>query len=161
MKRQTGLLFIAGLLFLLVSFTGCQTGIIDQELSEDDSYDASYLSGTYAEQLTRDGAETIVGSVEISGSENNYTVTVNEKKVVPNQDYENGYYIADRNITNTYPLGSDLGIVAVSGDAATVCTAEDFIKDHSGETDTLYTVYLIGDSVELILPLDPATVLEQ
>lgn len=161
--KRFGKVFLISSVFciILVLFAGCSTKNSDSDHDFGDSYDAEYLMNDYAEQLVRDGAETVVGTIEIAESGENYTVTVDEKKVVVNDNYEDGYYIADKNLTNSYPLGSDLGIVAIEDGSPVVCTADDFIKNHSGDTETLYTVYLIGDGVEQILPLDPQTVLNQ
>ena len=58
------------------------------------------------------------------------------------------------------PLGSDQGIVVLKDGTPTLCSTEDFIKNYSGDSETLYTVYLIGDVVELILPLDSKTTVD-
>ena len=39
-----------------------------------------------------------------------------------------------------------------------VVSADDFIQDHNDGESQLYTVYLMGDSAELILATDPADV---
>ena len=41
---------------------------------------------------------------------------------------------------------------------AVVVSADDFIQDHNDGESQLYTVYLMGDSAELILATDPADV---
>ncbi|MBQ9015303.1 MAG: hypothetical protein IJ109_04220 [Firmicutes bacterium] len=156
MKRLGTLLLIIFVFCTMLTLAGCSTKDSDQDF--DGEYDIDALQTEYVDQLMRDGAETIIGTVEITGSENNYTVTVQEKKIVVNENYDDGYYIADRNMANSYPLGSDQGIVAMEDGTPAVCTTEDFIKNHSGDSESLYTVYLIGDVVELILPLDPQTV---
>ena len=159
MKRSGTLLLVISVFCIIFILAGCSTKDSDQDF--DGEYDIEALQTEYADQLIRDGAETVIGTVEITGSEADYSVTVNEKKVVPNDNYEDGYYIADRNMANTYPLGSDQGIAAMENGAPVVCTTEDFIKNHSGDSESLYTVYLIGDVVELILPLDPQSVIGQ
>ena len=150
---------IFSVLCITLVLSGCSVNDTDENYGE--AYDVEYLTTDYVDQLMRDGAETTVGTIEIAGNEDNYTVTVDEKKIVSNENYEDGYYIADKNITNTYPLGSDLGILTRDGDEIIACSAEDFIRDHSGDTDTLYTVYLIGGEVELVQPLDPKTAAAQ
>ncbi len=120
-----------------------------------EAYDVDYMTTDYVDQLLRDGAQTLVGTIEISGADDNYTVAVAEKKVVPNENYDEGYYIADKNMTGTYPLGSDMGILVMEDGQLTACTADEFMEKHSGDTESLYTLYLIGEEVELIQPLDP------
>lgn len=156
MRSSVKIVLLLSLLCMGLVFTGCSTEDSNENYGE--AYDVDYMTTDYVDQLIRDGAETVVGSVEITGSEDDYTVNVTEKKVVPNENYEDGYYVADKNMTSTYPLGSDMGILAMDGNEVTACTAEEFIKDHSGDAESLYTVYLIGDVVELIQPLDPKTV---
>ncbi|MBQ9059734.1 MAG: hypothetical protein IJ128_01150 [Firmicutes bacterium] len=158
MKRSGILLLIISVFCIMFILAGCSTKDSDQDF--DGEYDIDSLQTEYADQLVRDGAETVIGTVEITGTEDDYSVTVAEKKIVKNENYENGYYIADRNMSNTYPLGSDQGIVAMEDGVPAVCTTEDFIKNHSGDSESLYTVYLIGDVVELILPLDPQTMVK-
>ena len=156
-KKTVKWTFIAGALcaLLFLTLTGCGSEASDRDFA-DEEYDASYLSETYAQQLLDDGAETIVGTLEVSGTEDDCTVTVHEKKIVPNEDYENGYYIADRNKETVCPLSSDLGVAAISGGETVIMETEEFIEHNSKNPDSLYTVYLIGGNAELILPLDPS-----
>lgn len=153
MKPTGKLLLITSVFLFILVLSSCSTKNSDSDYG--DAYDAEYLMTEYVDQLVRDGAETVVGTVEITGSENSYEVIVHEKKVIPSDSYEEGYYIADRNIENTYPLGSDQGILAYEGDEVAIFSTEDFIKKQASDPDALYTVYLIGGEVELIQPLDP------
>ena len=158
MKRSGTLLLIISVFCIILTLAGCSTKDSDQDF--DGTYDIEALQTDYVDQLLRDGATTVIGNVDISGTENDYTVTVHEKKIVANENYEDGYYIADRNMDSTYPLGSDQGIVVTENGTPTLCSTEDFIKNYSGDSESLYTVYLIGDVVELILPLDPKTAVD-
>lgn len=153
MKRSTLLFLILPVICITLVLAGCSTKDSDEDYGE--AYDVDYMTTDYVDQLVRDGAQTVVGTVEIAGEEGAYNVNVAEKKVVVNDNYEGGYYIADKNVTNTYPLGSDMGILCNEGGQVKAITADEFIKNHSGDTESLYTVYLIGDEVELIQPLDP------
>ena len=162
MKKKWFGLIIGGVLCLslAVAATGCGTvQDSDQDYGDGAEYfDVDYLTGEYADQLVEDGAETVVGSVEFVTSDDGYQVNVIQKKVVVNENYEDGYYIADRNMTTTYTYGSDLGIVVSENGEPTMCDADTFYEKYSGDQDALYTVYLLGDTVELILPLDPEDV---
>lgn len=155
MKRLVSLFLVISAACVVLTLAGCSQKDSDTDYGE--AYDVDYMVNEYVDQLLRDGAETVVGNVEITGSEDDYTVTVAEKKVVANENYKNGYYVADKNISSSYTLGSDLGILTREGNEIRACSAEEFIQNHSGDTETLYTVYLIGDVVELIQPLDPET----
>jgi hypothetical protein len=94
-----------------LAMTACSSDEKSENYGE--AYDVDYMSTDYVDQLLRDGAQTLVGTIEISGADDNYTVAVAEKKVVPNKNYDEGYYIADKNMTGTYPLGSDMGILVM------------------------------------------------
>ena len=138
----------------LPALWGCGSNASDSDYAGEE-YDASYLTDEYASQLVADGAKTVTGTLEMSGSEENCTVTVHEKKIVRNDDYEKGYYIADRNKETVCSLSSDLGLAADVDGETIVLQTDDFIKYNSKNADSLYTVYLIGDTAELILPLNP------
>lgn len=158
MKRSSKLLLIFTIVGITLVLASCSSENSDQDFGNDGGeYDVEFMATEYPEQLLRDGANTVIGTVEITGSGDDFSVTVDQKKVVANDNYEDGYYIADRNITQTYPLGSDLGILVEEENGLAVCTAEEFMEDKAGDTDSLYTIYLIGDVVELIQPLDPAS----
>ncbi len=160
MKRSRKLFLIISVFCIALALTSCQSKDSDEDFSE--SYDdVEYLMTDYVDQLVRDGAETVTGTLEITGTEENYSVTVDEKKVVINDNYDDGYYIADRNITNTYPLGNDTGFVVMEDGNPVICTAEEFMEKHAGDTNSLYTVYLMGDTAEHIIPLDPQSLIEQ
>ena len=159
MKSWKKLILTLTVICILPALAACSTKNSDQDFG--DAYDAEYMMTDYPDQLIRDGADTVIGTIEITGEEGSgYSVTVDQKKVVANANYEDGYYIADRNITDSYPMGSDQGILAQRDGEIVVCTVEDFIKDYSDDKDALYTVYLIGDTVELIQPLDPQTAIQ-
>ncbi len=120
---------------------------------------AEYLVGEYAEQLLTDGAETIQGSIEMTETDETYTLTVTQKEIVPNTTYDEGYYIADRNLTTELYLDSECRIVCEHDGEYEVSNTEDFISNHNGQPDTIYTVYSFGDMVELIVVIDPADVI--
>ena len=152
MNRFGRLALLLTLVCIAFMLTACSTKDSDEDFGNE--YDTDYLMTEYADQLLRDGAETVVGSVEINGTEGDYTVFVAAKKIVKNENYEKGYYIADKNITDTYPLDSDLGILVNVDGKVQACTTEEFIENYSGDPDALYTVFLMNGVVELIQPLD-------
>ena len=97
MKRAFKSMFLSLLLCaaLVMTFTGCDDDTSGGTIDEPE-ITGEYLAGEYAQQLTTDGAEVIVGSVDMEGSDGAYTVHIAEKEVVVNDGYEEGYYIADR-----------------------------------------------------------------
>ena len=55
-------------------------------------------------------------------------------------------------------VGAEGRIACQKGKELNVVSADDFIQDHNDGESQLYTVYLMGDSAELILATDPADV---
>ena len=159
MKEKTLRLILIGAICLAttVAFAGCGTSENSDQVYEGEEYDAEYLMTDYSAQLVTDGAEVITGSVDLVPAEGdgNYTVKVYEKKVVKNDNYDEGYYVADRNMTSEYPFNGDMGIVVYDDMAPIVCEPKAFAEEYSGDQDALYSVFVLGDGVELILPLSP------
>ena len=61
-------------------------------------------------------------------------------------------------ITKDVTLGAEGRIACQDGKDLKVVTADEFIENYNDGEKQLYTVYLMGDSVELILATDPADV---
>ena len=156
MKSSKKLILFTILILTLSLLAGCTS---NESENYGDMTDTEYLTGDYTDQLIRDGAETVIGAVELSESDGTYTVAVDEKKIIANSNYKEGYYIADPNVTSEYALASDIGVLIEQDGELSLCSAEDYIRDHSGDTETLYTVYVIGGAAQLILPLDPQAAL--
>ena len=145
---------------MVFSLAGC--GGKDNTLEAPEEITVEYLEGEYAEQLIRDGAEITLGTVYLDSDENgNYTATVNEMVIVESDMTEYGYYIADKNISETLPLVSEAGITYIGEDTASpaVVSVEDFSEIVNSEnydplkegSEQLYEVYSIGGSVQLIM----------
>lgn len=158
MKKNCIRLILSGVLCLSLAaaLAGCSGSPEDSDVNYDGAeMDVEFLTGEYADQLINDGADTVTGSVSLISEGDSYKVVVEQKQVVVNENYEDGYYIADRNMTSEYEFGADMGIVVMENGEPAVSDAETFQKKYSDDPDALYTVYLMGDTVELILPLDP------
>lgn len=118
-----------------------------------------YLQEDYSQQLLNDGAETVLGYVTLEKlEEGGYSVHIAERQVVESSEYEEGYYIADNNVGRDATLGEEGRIACQNGSDLEVVSADDFIEKHNDGEKQLYTVYLMGDSAELILATDPADV---
>lgn len=140
-----------------VAFTGCADE--NDQYYEDSEFTVDYLHGEYTEQLMRDGADTMLGSVDISGENGNYKVTVTEKEVVQNDDYDEGYYVAETNVVAEFGLGGYAKLVYTDENGEEIIgDADGYMKNHNGQPDNLYTVYYMNGNVELMLPVDPETV---
>ncbi len=123
-----------------------------------------YLQGEYAEQLVRDGAEVILGTISepmficdaptdgTSGSGiTNMSFTVNAKEYVKDPNSENGYYIADRNKAYIACGSTDTRIAFDFAGTGTfdIVDIEEFMSQDL--SDKLFDVYLINEQALLIL----------
>ena len=106
-----------------------------------------------------DGAETVLGYVTLDKlEEGGYSVHISERQVVASSEYKEGYYIADNNVSKDVTLGVEERIACLKDGKLEVVSADDFIQKYNDGEKQLYTVYLMGDSAELILATDPADV---
>ena len=118
-----------------------------------------YLQEEYSQQLLTDGAETVLGYVTLDKlEEGGYSVHISERQVVASSEYKEGYYIADNNVSKDVTLGVEERIACLKDGKLEVVSADDFIQKYNDGDKQLYTVYLMGDSAELILATDPADV---
>ncbi|MCQ2545295.1 MAG: hypothetical protein MJ144_02555 [Clostridia bacterium] len=150
MKRR--LIKITALLLALmtisIGFAGCGNDLAEPDITVD------YLQGEFAEMLEKDGADIIIGSVDILEENDTYKARITEKQVVSN-DSKKGYYLAETNNLYERVIGSDCRIVYFNGDTPIVGNVKEFLKRHNGETDTIYKTYCFSESCELILPVNP------
>ena len=162
MNKLKGLsfVFLAVVIFSMSVLTGCGEEKSGNTINEPE-ITVDYLRTDYAQQLTTDGAEIMLGTVELNKNEDSYNVTITEKEVVPSSSYDEGYYIADTNVTKEATLGSDARMTCQVDVKEQVIKAGDFIKNHENNPEQLYTVYLMGDSAELILATEPKDVITE
>ena len=143
--------------FCLFAFAGC--GNQNEDITEEPELDADYLMGDYTQQLITDGAEQYLGSVSIEKHGDSYKATVAEKEVVASDRYDEGYYIADRNLEHKFTFDDGSRIVRTSkrGDLEYV-DSETFLTEGQ-DANALYNVYVIGDSIELMVYVEPTEML--
>lgn len=144
---------------MVLVFAGCGNksgGTIDEP-----EITAEYLIEDYTQQLLTDGGHNFTGSIVMEKSGEAYLVHFAEKEVVPDAADPNGYYIADTNVTLESTLGSDARIVLLDEGEAKVAKADGFIKAQKENPDRLYSVYFMGTSTELIIEVDPKSVITQ
>lgn len=156
-KKINGLLLTLCIISVFI-FAGCGEEKSGNTISEPE-ITGKYLKEEYSQQLLTDGAETMIGTVDIEKKDDNYKVTVTEKEVVPNSSYNEGYYIADTNLVTDLTLGLDARIASLKDGKLVVESADEFIKSKAEHKDQLFTVYMMGTSAELIIGTDPADVM--
>lgn len=160
MRRRSGVILGFAVVCVLCVFAlcGCGEEKSGQTISEPE-ITGEYLENEYSQQLLTDGADTVVGVVTIEqAGDNTYAVSIAEREVVANDDYKEGYYIADNNIVLDATLGEDARIACEGEDGLDVLTAKEFMAQQDENADQLYTVYMMGDSAELIIATDPEDV---
>ena len=158
-SKRFALIVLSSLMLLLLLLAGCGSDKSGNTINEPE-ITADYLEDEYANQLINDGAETMLGTVEIQKDGDSYTAYITEKEVVPSSEYKEGYYIADTNISKELPLGMEARMTYDLNDEETVVSADEFIKYSSDNPDCIYTVYMMGNSVELILAADPDDIID-
>lgn len=160
MRRRSGVILGFAVVCVLCVFAlcGCGEEKSGQTISEPE-ITGEYLENEYSQQLLTDGADTVVGVVTIEqAGDNTYAVSIAEREVVANDDYKEGYYIADNNIVLDATLGEDARIACEGEDGLDVLTAKEFMAQQDENAEQLYTVYMMGDSAELIIATDPEDV---
>ncbi|MEG0830522.1 MAG: hypothetical protein RSD88_06660 [Anaerovoracaceae bacterium] len=157
-KWASGILILILCVSVSLFLFGCGTKEATGDIIEEPEITVDYLSGEFADQLIRDGAEEHLGSIAISKGKNNaYNLSLNDKSIVKSDDYEAGYYIADKNTSGKWPLGSEARITYIDDSTKNpkILNVDQFVKkvendENAGETK-LYKVYIISDNVELVL----------
>ena len=135
-------------------FTGCEES--DSTVVEDADLTVEYLSGEYADQLTVDGAKTILGTISVDNTDGVYSLNVVGKEVVPSDEYDEGYYIAETNVVKQLGVGGYAKFVYSDGERDdAIGNVEDFEKLGTGDPDALYTIYYMNDKAELVLQVKP------
>lgn len=163
MKKIRGTRFFILMLFIVTAFslTGCSEDKSGSTIDEPE-ITVEYLENEYAAQLDTDGAETITGYVKMEkNDDDSYTVHVEEQAVVPNSDYEDGYYIADKNISKDFTLGDSARMTCNVDGKVEVSSPEDFEDSGDNDDEQLYTVYFMGDYAELILSVEPESLMTE
>lgn len=157
-KRSSIALYLIFCLAAVMLLFGCGEKKSGSTIAEPE-ITGQYLQEEYSQQLLTDGAETVLGYVTIEKlGEGDYSVHIAERQVVASSEHENGYYIADNNVARDVTLGAEGRIACKKGDELDVVSTDDFIQEYNDGESQLYTVYLMGDSAELILATDPAEV---
>ena len=145
---------IIGASAFMAGCTGEESTIEEPELTE------GYLSGDYAAQLIRDGAETAFGTISLTVDEDGTVwVDVSEKEYVEDAGQPAGYYIADKNLESRYQLSSEARATYLAGGSSIVqvMDADEFadavlsLEEEAIDKESLYYIYAMGDQVQLLI----------
>ena len=157
-------LIAAGLIVCAIIFiAGCAR---DSDIADEPEITVESLSGDYAQQLIRDGAELIFGSISLRHDETGEVWTdITEKEYIEDPSQPNGFYIAYKNLESTYQLSSEARATFIGGgsDKAEAMNADEFAaaveRDNSEygadnpdyQENKLYDIYVMGDQIELLI----------
>lgn len=138
-------------IILLMSMTVFFTGCFDRDIMEEPDITVKYLTGEYAEQLDRDGAECTLATVKITQDGENYSAVINSMAIVESSMTDEGYYIADMNVSETCTMDADTratyikdtaeGPEVVSFDEFVQLTMDDTSDPLKAGEERLYNVY--------------------
>ncbi|MBQ6686409.1 MAG: hypothetical protein IJM99_09910 [Firmicutes bacterium] len=152
MKRNHICSFAALLLVcLLVLLTACGTPMGDETIDNSDiTYD--YLVEEYSEMLLTDGAEHLIGSVELSTAEDGSPQIILHPKEAASKANDDGTYTVSSYAINRVLYLSD-SVYAVAPDSQTVLSGGEFLLSVPDDFDdsTMYDVYAMEDQILLIL----------
>ncbi len=152
----------AALLILPITLSGCRTAT-DKDAPE---ITTDYLYHGYQEQLLTDGAEKIIGSIELSKNEKDEIIlTVHPKELIPDEKEESGYRITSYASNQQYTLPPHAYCTRLStqdSDSAEILSTDDFFtaitedyKNNGGFSDhgdfILYDIYTLDNQALLIL----------
>ena len=146
-------------ILLAFAFAGCSNK--SGNTIDESEITADYLIEDYSQQLITDGGENMLGHVTMEKTGDTYAVHFSEREVVPSTEYKEGYYIADTNVTVDGTLGLDARFVCLHDGEAEVSNADDFIKHQNDDSERLYSVYFLGTSAELIIEVEPESVIAE
>lgn len=168
MRRETFIKVYALSMALLftIFLVGCGEQSDDIDIMEEPEITVEYLTEEYAAQILRDGGEEILGTAEFSGSaDKGYLLTIHSMVIVESSITEEGYYVADKNMSSSVPLDPDARFTYIKSKkkGPEVIGLEEFVKlaqkdfqkqkanDVKPGEEKLYQVYIIGGKGVMLL----------
>ncbi len=139
------------LICLLGLLTACGSPMGDESIDNNDiTYD--YLVEEYSEMLLTDGAEHLIGSVELSTAEDGSPQIILHPKEASSKANDDGTYTVSSYAINRVLYLSD-SVYAVAADSQAVLGSGDFLLSvpKSFDDSTIYDVYTMEDQILLIL----------
>lgn len=134
------------------------------DILEEPEITVDYLSGEYADQLLRDGGEKQLAAIRINEErDGRYSLTMESMVIVESSYAEDGYYVADKNLSSTVSLDSEARVTYISKKKSgpKVIALEDFIKKaikdapsekfSDPDKEKLYDVYTIDGTALMLL----------
>lgn len=165
-KRFIRVSVLSMTLILALLLLGCSEENSNNDIMEEPEITVEYLSTEYAEQILRDGGEEILGTVELAEkSGGNYELTINSMVIVESSITEEGYYVADKNMSSSVTLDPDVRLTYIKSKkkGPEIIGLEEFAglakKDAQAQKgsipepgkEKLYQVYIIGGNAVMLL----------
>lgn len=159
--KRIGLLLLA--VFTAAAILGCDA-MGEEETPE---ITPEYLSGEYAQQLINDGAEKLLGSMELSiGDSGDVEMILHPKEIVKDDSQEKGYRIDSFALNRTFivpeqayvsylPPGDDQELQILTPQQFYTAVGEEYEEFNTNFAEygdrRLYDVYALDNQVLLIL----------
>ncbi len=163
-----------GIFFLLIvlsvfGFCGCKNAGLVGNTYVEPEITVEYLTSEFSAQLVRDGADKQFGIIKniVDNSNGSYMLTIDLKQFVSDASQPNGFYIADRNLTEDLYLGTNARAVFYPGGDSTkaICSenAKAFIdsllddrsvfspNNSEYENNQLFYFYVMHNEIVLII----------
>ena len=141
--------------FLLVCLLGLLTACgtpMGEESYDNSDITVDYLQNEYSEMLLTDGAEHLIGSVELSTAEDGTPQIILHPKEAASKANDDGTYTVSSYAINRVLYLSD-SVYAVTADSQDILESGEFLLTVSEEFDdsVMYDVYAMEDQILLIL----------
>lgn len=166
MQRNQTITFFCILLTILFVLSSSLTGCTKQTNKDAPEITVDYLYSDYKDQLTADGAEHVLGSIELSKNEaDEIKMILHPKDLIANEKEENGFHIVNYAINREFVLPSHAYCTFLSGKEnkdPKMLSSEDFFtameedyKEYGDFTEygdsKLYDVYILDNEALLLL----------
>lgn len=156
-------------ILLCLSLGGCWKSDLHGNTYVEPEITLEYLITDFANQITRDGAEKRFGVIEsvVDNKDDTYTLTVLGKQFVEDASQENGFYIADRNVSYELILSKNVrSVIFPTSDldqGQFFLNSSGFIQAFNNDFSSFleetpldedpkyFYFYIMHDSVELII----------
>lgn len=167
MKVKIHVLLLLILTVILI-IPGCSNGNQSGSTVDEPDITVEYLGGEYADQLIRDGANNITGSIAFEPvSDGSPKVSIAEKEYVFDSSNPEASYVADKNKAYIAYLPDEARTTFIGAEGTQkILPPTEFVQavndaytagieaDPDFQDSRLYEIYLMDDQILLIMEMD-------